>query len=203
MQRTRTHIISDRWEVPWGISDKLDDPTYLHTVARKTFEVTGLRVRRFLRQIGDGEEFTTSEGTGLRLHFEVEAAELADVGKTLECPGLGQVHVELDPDEHQEFVWATEDDIIGDIFPAVSPQQKEVMVRAFQLRRGDEEERRALVVKASREQRQAGLEACYARGLGEDDDGGGEEKDDEQREEGADLFKLPVKKSRLSLRKVR
>jgi 8-oxo-dGTP pyrophosphatase MutT (NUDIX family) len=46
------------WEVPGG-SPELSDPTILHSVAREAFEETGLRLTKFVRQIGDGVEFNT------------------------------------------------------------------------------------------------------------------------------------------------
>lgn len=84
------------------------------------------------------------------LNFEIEVEELLNVGKIVECAGLGDVHIKLDPNEHQEFVWATEQDINDEIYPLVIPQQKAVILQAFQLRKEDEERARALAVSKSK-----------------------------------------------------
>ena len=166
LQRNLTDIsFPDLWEVPGGHSE-LTDPTILHSVAHGTFEATGLRLKRFMRQIGDGEEFESSEGMSFRLNLEIEVAELVDVGKTIECAGLGDVPIELDAHEHQEFVWATEEDIEEEIYPLVVPQQKAVILQAFQLRRGDEKEVRASAVSASKALRQGKSEEPDAGGSG-------------------------------------
>lgn len=67
------------WEVPGG-SCEASDPTVLHSLARETFEETGLRLMRFNRQIGSGVDFVTGYGARERrwrkLSFEIEVAEI-------------------------------------------------------------------------------------------------------------------------------
>lgn len=142
----RAPIVSDIWEVHGGACE-LTDRTILHSVARVTLEKTGLHLKKFVRQIGEGEEFKTSEGLGFRLNLEIEVAELAEVGSIEKCPTLDDVKIVLDRDLHQEFMWATRDDILHDIFPVITPEQKVSIMQAFSLRREDEQEIKALAVK--------------------------------------------------------
>ena len=134
LQRSHTERrFPDPWEVPSGDAE-LTDPTILHSLARVTFEQTGFRLQKAVGQIGDGEALKTSTGRGFRLSFEVDVTELAIVGE-LDCATLGHLEVTLDEDEHQEFVWATEEDIRDEIYPIVTPEQTAVILQAFQLRR--------------------------------------------------------------------
>ena len=120
-----------------------------------TFEQTGLRLLKAVGQIGDGEALKTSKGRGFRLNFEIDVTELAIVGE-LDCATLGHLEVTLDEDEHQEFVWATEEDIRDEIYPIVTPEQTAVILQAFQLRRRYEKDFLAAnAEKAVREDRLA------------------------------------------------
>lgn len=145
----------------------MSDPTILHSVARETFEETGLRLTRFVRGVGAGVEFVTpgkegeGERTWVKLSFEIEVAEVHGVGgggghlHGASCQhedrekgnGVGDggidVEITLDPEEHQEYAWATEEDIRGDCYPIVTPEQKAVMLEGFVLRKGDSDRVRA------------------------------------------------------------
>lgn len=138
VQRSMTErSFPNLWEVPGG-SPELSDPTILHSVAREAFEETGLRLTKFVRQIGDGVEFNTGpkkrEKKWLKLSFEIEVAEipiseiemyrdinheyghgLSHEGVTHKSPTLHPVHgaipVILDPEEHQRYAWVSEADI--------------------------------------------------------------------------------------------
>ena len=168
MQRSSHDSIPDRWEVPGGSSD-LDDRTILHSVARELWEETGLRLTRFNRQIGEGIAFETGQEPNkkqwLKLSFEVEV-EILEVPSTShahsykhhDSSGLGNTnqfadqHLEslpitLDPDEHQNFAWATEEDIKNSDpnravqdqgpFEIFNEEQRLLMLRAFELHRND------------------------------------------------------------------
>ena len=58
----------------------MSDPTILHSLARETFEETGLRLTRLVRQVGSGVDFVTGYGARERkwckLSFEIEVAEI-------------------------------------------------------------------------------------------------------------------------------
>ncbi|KAL8932443.1 MAG: hypothetical protein Q9211_006309 [Gyalolechia sp. 1 TL-2023] len=106
------------WEIPGGSVDQ-EDPTILHSLAREVFEETGLRLTRVVRQAGQGIEWTENkngkECKWLKLTFEIEVAEIGsstipvDEGNVEKY--LESIPVELDPEEHQEYAWATEKEI--------------------------------------------------------------------------------------------
>ena len=132
-------LSTDIWEVPGGDCE-LTDRTILDSVARVTFEKTGLRLKGFVRQIGDGDEIKTNDGLGLKLNFEIEVAELADVGHIERCPTLDDLNITLNRALHRDFDWTLENDIRDDTYPVVTPKQKVTMLRAFTLRKEDEQE---------------------------------------------------------------
>ena len=166
------------WEVPGG-SSELTDPTILHSVAREVFEETGLHLTRFIRQIGSGTEFVTGPKSRpkpwLKLHFEIEVAELGralleglsscvhgDHGQQSGAEQSGRlrnvisgtsIEVFLDPTEHQDYRWVSEDDVRTDRYNGgshrlVSDDQKRVTLEAFNLHREGFEQLRALIGSA-------------------------------------------------------
>ncbi|KAG0648460.1 Nucleoside diphosphate-linked moiety X motif 17 [Hyphodiscus hymeniophilus] len=97
LQRASHDTLPNLWETPGGAVDA-SDSTILDGVARELWEEAGLVVKAFREQVGVGREFRTAR-KGLvvfkvEIWVEVESAE----------------HVTLDPDEHQRFVWAMEEE---------------------------------------------------------------------------------------------
>ncbi|MCJ1230242.1 hypothetical protein MMC12_006914 [Toensbergia leucococca] len=153
VQRAKTEsAFPNLWEVPGG-SSELADPTVLHSVAREVFEETGLRLTKFVRQIGQGVEFNINHLRWLKLSFEIEVAELPHQSRH-SCHDHSSGHeaditasqsmdattnsglVTLDPKEHQQYVWATEEDIkkcYQDEGPysLLNEAQRQVMLQAF------------------------------------------------------------------------
>ena len=125
-----------------------------------------MRVTRFVRGVGRGVEFVTGregERRWVKLSFEVEVLEMGGGGggggggaeyvhgaEYGDKDGEVDVEITLDPDEHSEYVWATEEDIRGNRYPIVTPEQKEVMLEGFKLRRGDGESVKAAVEGAQK-----------------------------------------------------
>ena len=166
------------WEVPGG-SSELTDPTILHSVAREVFEETGLHLTRFIRQI-DSVEFVTGPKSRpkrwLKPNFEIEVAEM---GRALmkglspcghnendQQSGAGQhgklpavfsstlIEVCLDPKEHQDYRWVSEEDIMtatcnGGGHTLVSNDQKRITLEAFNLHKEGLEQLRALMSSAA------------------------------------------------------
>ncbi|KAL8680132.1 MAG: hypothetical protein Q9186_003656 [Xanthomendoza sp. 1 TL-2023] len=140
------------WEVPGGSIDE-NDPTILHGLAREVFEETGLRLTRFVRLIGDGIKWTTypqdvkSTVTcqWFKLSFEIEVAEIGafthEQQQQEDVEGyLNSLPVDLDPEEHQEYAWVTEEEIRtfyneGVGREIISKEQAGKMLEAFVLRR--------------------------------------------------------------------
>ncbi|KAM0715201.1 hypothetical protein Q7P37_009666 [Cladosporium fusiforme] len=110
LQRASHDSMPNKWELPGGAVDATDE-TVLHGAARELFEEAGLRARSFSHIITEGPNeaagqcFPNRTLTKMfcRFTFGVEA----------EVDGNGAVEVRLDPNEHQDFVWATEEDALN------------------------------------------------------------------------------------------
>ncbi|KOS20810.1 MutT-like protein [Escovopsis weberi] len=105
VQRAQGDSMPGRWEVPGGAVDERDG-SILAGCAREVWEETGLRVRRVYAV------FVNTTGTKVicSFAFEVEVdgeAEDGD-GEDGRDGGDGGYRVTLDPEEHQDWMWATE-----------------------------------------------------------------------------------------------
>lgn len=133
IQRASHDSMPNRWEVPGGAADE-EDPTLFHGAARELWEEAGLIAKRFTRIVTEGPDrepgqvFPNSTGTRIFCRFsfivEVESCE----------------HVQIDPTEHQDYVWATEDEIraqrIGDReLPVTNSRMLSLILEAFRLNR--------------------------------------------------------------------
>lgn len=87
----------NRWEVPGGGCDDTDK-SILHAVARELWEETALKAKFIGGTVGEPNFFNSRSGKKIcKLTFMVEAEQDSEV--------------KLDPQEHQRFVWATEDEV--------------------------------------------------------------------------------------------
>jgi 8-oxo-dGTP pyrophosphatase MutT (NUDIX family) len=87
----------NRWEVPGGGCDE-EDESILHGVARELREEAGLKAAHIGPRIGVPHLFLSRSGKKIcRFNFFVEAEG---------------TNVKLDQNEHQAFVWASEDEVI-------------------------------------------------------------------------------------------
>ncbi len=169
----------NKWEVPGG-SCEASDPTVLHSLARETFEETGLRLTKVTRQIGSGVDFVTGYGartkSWCKLSFEIEVAEI--LGCVLNCGKLGGhgmmgpkedvaegeadradgcgVTVTLDPEEHQAYAWVSEKEIRDGNYAIMTAEQKDLMLEAFTLRKADEDSASAHIEGATSVAREDG-----------------------------------------------
>ena len=130
LQRAATErAFPNDWEMPGG-SAELSDPTIFHSVARETFEETGLHLTRVVRQVGEGIRFA-SKPECLKVCFEIEVSELHRSAMRKSCirtdSGSGsqttlteggsladqeeEILVTLDPAEHQKYAWLTEAEV--------------------------------------------------------------------------------------------
>ena len=104
IQRASHDSLPNRWEFPGGAVDD-DDPTILHAAARELWEEAGLVAKRFTHVISEtpdqrpGEIFRnrTKTKTFIRFTFSVEVESCDEV--------------KLDPNEHQDFAWASEEEV--------------------------------------------------------------------------------------------
>ncbi|KAH6693818.1 NUDIX hydrolase domain-like protein [Plectosphaerella plurivora] len=138
LRRAAHDSMPGQWEPPGGAADETDG-SLLVAVARELWEEAGLlasRVRRVVsegKDVPPGSQITNRMGTvkWVKFGFEVEVAE-------------GEV--ELDPNEHDKFVWATEEEVKEAV---VGPSEglgltygatKEILLDAFRRRREEEVE---------------------------------------------------------------
>jgi len=104
LQRAPTDSMPHKWEMPGGAVDDADR-TVLHGAVRELWEEAGLRARRIVRDVGGEYVFLTSSGKKVgKFCFLVEVCE-EDGGGAEDLP------VRLDEKEHQNSVWATEDEV--------------------------------------------------------------------------------------------
>lgn len=130
VQRSSTDSMPNLWETPGGGIDT-SDPSILHGLARELREEAGLETNFVGLRVGGHEHrFLTRKGLRiLKLNFLVEAKGL-DEGVT----------VQLDENEHQHFVWASEDDVRkracgGVKLEFTTKEQEDVILEAFRVRK--------------------------------------------------------------------
>lgn len=93
VQRASHDSMPNRWEIPGGAVD--DGETILAGLAREVWEESGLKVKRLEAVVWEGDVFRTRSGKHVcKFTFVVEAENSSEV--------------KLDPNEHQDYVWATE-----------------------------------------------------------------------------------------------
>ncbi|KAF5020799.1 hypothetical protein F66182_7159 [Fusarium sp. NRRL 66182] len=138
LQRAPDDSMPNKWEIPGGACDDQDE-SVLCGCARELWEEAGLELRHIRRVIPDGFNgqpgavFTNRTGQRFFCKFSFQV----DVK-----PGC---EVKLDPKEHQDFVWATEEEVRGQAMgerkiPLTNSLMANVIKKAFELRKGDEKE---------------------------------------------------------------
>ncbi|KAI0126006.1 NUDIX hydrolase domain-like protein [Xylariales sp. AK1849] len=133
VQRASHDSMPDRWEVPGGAIDP-EDASIVHGAARELWEEAGLVARRFNYMIphggvegAPGQVFTNRNGTRVfcRVAFDVD---------------VHGFEVTLDADEHQDFVWATEQEVseqtVGERTITIThAAMKALILEGFRMRR--------------------------------------------------------------------
>ncbi|KAI0163446.1 NUDIX hydrolase domain-like protein [Pestalotiopsis sp. NC0098] len=115
------------WEVPGGSCDD-DDLSVMGAACRELWEEAGLRATAVVDFIDD-VHLPSSDGLIWR-----KMTFLVDVDRT----GAQEPDVKLDPEEHQAFLWATEEDLLanrhGDItLTWMSEDQRQTILKAFKM----------------------------------------------------------------------
>ncbi|KAK0636092.1 NUDIX hydrolase domain-like protein [Bombardia bombarda] len=133
VQRAAHDSMPNKWEIPGGGADDTD-LTVLHAAARELWEESGLVARRFTHIVteGPGSELGhVFPNRNCTKHFcrfvfatEVESCAV----------------VTLDPNEHQDYLWATEDEVraqmVGDRSIEITQRvMHAVLLEGFRLRR--------------------------------------------------------------------
>lgn len=133
IQRSATEFFPNLWEIPGGGCEDVDESIIL-TVVRELQEETGLQARSVGPMVGDGYHFPISSGKiACKYNFVVEIDD--------QTGEKGTVEVQLDPNEHQDHVWATEEEVragrvAGTWLKFTSTEQEKVILEAFELRKG-------------------------------------------------------------------
>lgn len=101
LQRAASDSNPGKWEPPGGAVDE-DDLSILHAAARELWEEAGLQAAHIGGPVGEPHFFARSNGDKIcRFNFAVYVR--SDGGDALTA--------KLDPKEHQQFVWATEEQV--------------------------------------------------------------------------------------------
>ncbi|KAK5938169.1 hypothetical protein PMZ80_009758 [Knufia obscura] len=135
IQRSAKEFLPNLWEIPGG-GCEVEDKSIIHTVVRELQEETGLQAKSVGSRIGDGYHFPVGGGNiACKYNFMVEVAD--QMGED------GKVKIKLDPNEHQDHVWATEEQVkagkVGGIeLKFTSLEQEKVVLEAFESRRKQE-----------------------------------------------------------------
>lgn len=143
LQRAARDSMPNKWELPGGAVDSTD-PTVLHGAARELLEEAGLRARHFTHIITEGpsaapgQVFPNSAQTKTWCRFTFGVEVEGDIGEV-------GFEVRLDPNEHQDFVWATEEEVIAEenaerSLPIAKDSIRAVMLEAFRLKKDREGE---------------------------------------------------------------
>ncbi|KAF2761481.1 NUDIX-domain-containing protein [Pseudovirgaria hyperparasitica] len=109
LQRAASDSKPNLWEPPGGACDD-EDASILNGAARELLEEAGLRATRITELVGDPHFFTTRSGKLVCRFYFAALVDISDENTPV---------VKLNPKEHQQFVWATLDEVkakqVGDI----------------------------------------------------------------------------------------
>lgn len=134
MKRSAHDSMPGRWETPGGGCD-LDDESILHGAVRDLREESGLVAARVTARVGGEQVFFSRRGMRIcKVNFDVEVQG----GRGEEPP-----EVRLDPNEHEAFLWITEEEAragrTGEVeLRFTTRQQEEVIWEEFERRRAVE-----------------------------------------------------------------
>lgn len=155
VQRSRNDYGGLCWEIPGGSCDP-HDASILDAAARELSEESGLRVKRFVAVVDQQRhEWIDSGEIWRKLTFIVEAEAEADADDEDDgFPGEEmdeveksngrrplQLRIRLDPEEHEDFVWASREDLLAGgvgerTFTWIQDEQRQVILRAFDIVEG-------------------------------------------------------------------
>lgn len=129
VQRAATDGFPLCWECPGGGVDT-QDVTILHALGRELQEETGLTMTYVRALVDDTTEFEGREGVWRKITCLVDVDQMGDNDETPE--------VTLEPLEHQDFVWASEEDVgngnvDGKNIKFAYEMQRETIKVAFQI----------------------------------------------------------------------
>jgi 8-oxo-dGTP pyrophosphatase MutT (NUDIX family) len=131
LQRAADDSMPNLWEVPGGACDA-ENESILNGIAREVWEESGLKVSALKHLVGDGQVFFTRR----RLLQVCKYTFAVEVHST--------EGVKLDPDEHQNYLWVTEEECSNHRvereraiveFKFTTPAQEATILEGFRLRK--------------------------------------------------------------------
>ncbi|KAK8039445.1 NUDIX hydrolase domain-like protein [Apiospora rasikravindrae] len=149
VQRSRHDYGGLCWEIPGGSCDP-HDASILDAAARELVEEAGLRVRRFVAVVDrQRHEWLDRAEIWRKLTFIVEAEsesnnddydELSSEERDQQDNNeqRSPLKIRLDPEEHENFVWASREDLVAGgvgerTFTWMQDEQRQVIMRAFDI----------------------------------------------------------------------
>ncbi|ORY60053.1 NUDIX hydrolase domain-like protein [Pseudomassariella vexata] len=140
IQRSRQEIYEPlKWEVPGGSCEPTDE-TIIASAVRELWEEAGLIATAMIDVVEDGHDWVDEWGGWRKITFVFEVEKTRGVAKG----GLEEVEeapeVKLDPTEHGDFTWVTEEEVKEGrkgwrVFSWISEEQKQTILDAFELLR--------------------------------------------------------------------
>ncbi|KAH8202194.1 hypothetical protein TruAng_003669 [Truncatella angustata] len=128
VQRAPHDSMPLRWETPGGAVDP-EDESIIHGAVRELYEEAGLVATRVCEVVGGVRVFFTRRGQLMgRINFLVE----------VDVPHDGDIDVKLDPNEHVQYVWASEEEARAKrvdevVFEYTNKAQEQTIYEAFRI----------------------------------------------------------------------
>ncbi|KAH9896339.1 hypothetical protein F4778DRAFT_263513 [Xylariomycetidae sp. FL2044] len=145
LQRSAHEFLPLRWEVPGGQCEPARDASIVGAACRELREEAGLRAVEVTHVVEDRHDFADDvDGSVwrkmtflIRVEGDEEAGGLGKEGNG-NGDGDSEIVVRLDPNEHEDYVWADEEEVrrdrVGDkVLDWTSPEQKKTVLDAFAL----------------------------------------------------------------------
>ncbi|OJJ52290.1 hypothetical protein ASPSYDRAFT_164953 [Aspergillus sydowii CBS 593.65] len=138
LQRAMTDAFGGLWEIPGGSAES-GDQTILEGGARETYEEAGLLVTKFVIDVGTEEWKNKQRGMVGKFAFIVEARPAEYNGLWTDedgavAPDLRK-HLRLNPTEHQDSAWATEEEIMEGKYELHGDQAQATILAGFNILR--------------------------------------------------------------------
>lgn len=138
LQRAMTDTFGGLWEIPGGSAES-GDQTILEGGARETYEEARLLITKFVIDVGTEEWKNGHRGKVGKFLFIVEARPAEYNGLWTDedgavAPDLRK-HLRLDPTEHQDSAWATEEEIIEGKYKLLGDQAQATILKGFNILR--------------------------------------------------------------------
>lgn len=137
VQRSRHDFGGELWEVPGG-SCESSDGSVLGAACRELWEEAGLRATAVVSLVDDHDLWSDDGLTWGKLTFLVDIELAAGKGGWPHHQQQQQPAVRLDPNEHEDYVWATEEEVLAGVcgdraLRWLSDEQRLTVLKAFKM----------------------------------------------------------------------